>query len=234
MRYKTILFDADGTLLDFHRGEREAVREALLMSGIDADDEQIRVYSEINDGLWKMLERGEIDRSVLLYRRFELFCERYGYTADARRIATDYMYTLSTKGYLLKGVSDMLERLFGKVRMYIITNGVEVIQRGRYARADIGRYFEDIFISEALGYQKPDVRYFELVAERIEGFNKAETLVVGDSLTADIKGGNAFGVDTCRYDPTRSPISGDIRPTYSAGSFEEICDIILGRNECGE
>jgi FMN phosphatase YigB (HAD superfamily) len=144
------------------------------------------------------------------------------------------MYTLSTKGYLLDGVSDMLERLFGKVRMYIITNGVEVIQRGRYARADIGRYFEDIFISETLGYQKPDVRYFELVAKRIEGFNKTETLVVGDSLTADIKGGNAFGVDTCRYDPTRSPISGDIRPTYSAGSFEEICDIILGRNECGE
>ena len=204
------------------------------MSGIDADAEQIRVYSEINDGLWKMLERGEIERSVLLYRRFELFCERYGYEVDAKKIAADYMLTLSTKGYLFEGVREMLERLHGKVRMYIITNGVEFIQRGRYARADIGRYFEDIFISETIGYQKPDVRYFEHVASKIEGFDKAETLVVGDSLTADIKGGNAFGVDTCRYDPTRSPVRGDIVPTYSVGDFEEICDIILGRNECGE
>lgn len=228
MRYDTVLFDADGTLLDFHRSEREAVREALLMSGIDADGEQIRVYSEINDGLWKMLERGEIERSVLLYRRFEIFCERYGYDADARKIAEDYMHTLSAKAYLIDGVIQMLDRLYGKVRMYIITNGVEFIQLGRYARAGIEQYFDGIFISEAMGVQKPDRKYFEYVAERISGFDKTRTLVVGDSLTSDIKGGNNFGLDTCWYSPEQADTRGIANPTYRAESFENVIEVICG------
>lgn len=230
MRYDTILFDADGTLLDFHKSEKEAVREALIMSGISALDEQIKVYSEINDGLWKMLERGEIERSVLLYRRFELFCERYGYTADAKKIAEDYMHTLSTKAYLIDGVEDMLKSLFGKVRMYIITNGVEFIQRGRYARTGLEKYFDEIFISEAMGVQKPDAGYFEYVAQHVDGFDRSRALVVGDSLTSDIKGGNNAGIDTCWYSPEKSDAAGVAAPTYHAGSFDDILDIIFGRN----
>lgn len=230
MRYDTILFDADGTLLDFHRSEKEAVREALLMSGIDATEEQIKVYSEINDSLWKMLERGEIERSVLLYRRFELFCDRYGYTADAKKIAEDYMHTLSTKAYLIDGVVQMLESLYGKVRMYIITNGVEFIQRGRYARTGIEKYFDGIFISEAMGVQKPSTKYFEYVADHVDGLDKARTLVVGDSLTSDIKGGNNFGVDTCWYSPVQTDTRGLAVPTYRAESFDDIVKIICGRN----
>lgn len=229
MRYDTILFDADGTLLDFHRGESEAVREALLMSGIEADDEQIQTYSRINDGLWKKLERGEIERSVLLYHRFELFCEHYGYTSvDAKKIAVDYKQTLSTKAYLIDGVTQLLDKLYGNVRMYIITNGVEFIQRGRYARSGIEKYFDGLFISEAMGIQKPDARYFEYVAQRIEGFDPKRTLVVGDSLTSDIKGGNNYGLDTCWYSPENGDTSGVADPTYRAESFDDVYRVICG------
>ena len=230
MRYDIVLFDADGTLLDFHRSEREAVREALAMSGIDADDEMIKKYSEINDGLWKMLERKEIERSVLLYRRFELFCEYYGYSADAKKIAVDYMNTLSTKGYLIDGAEELLQSLLGKARMYIVTNGVEFIQRERYARTGIGKYFDGLFISEAIGFNKPDVRYFNYVTEHIENFDVSRALVVGDSLTSDIKGGINAGIDTCFYDPCGKGASGDIIPTYTALDFDVVYDVIVGED----
>lgn len=228
MRYDIMLFDADGTLLDFHRSEREAVKEALAMSGIDADGEMIKKYSEINDRLWKMLERKEIERSVLLYRRFELFCEYYGYSANAKKIAVDYMQILSTKGYMLDGAEALLQSLQGKVRMYIVTNGMEFIQRERYARTGMDKYFNGLFISEAIGFNKPDVRYFDYVADHIEGFDPSRTLIVGDSLTSDIKGGLNFGIDSCWYNPERKGNDGDIRPTYTAYGFEQVYDIIVG------
>ena len=230
MKYKIVLFDADGTLLDFLRSEHEAVKEALAMSGIDADDDMISVYSEINDGLWKKLERKEIERSVLLYHRFELFCERYGYEADAKKIAADYVKTLGTKGYMLDGAVDMLEALHGKVKMYIVTNGVESVQRGRYAITGLAKYFDGIFISEAVGANKPDVRYFEYVAGQIEGFDKSEALIVGDSLSSDIKGGVNFGIDTCWYAPNGEKAQG-ITPTYTTRSFDEIVDILLEKED---
>lgn len=231
MRYDIVLFDADGTLLDFHRSEREAVKEALAMSGIDADIEMIKKYSEINDRLWKMLERKEIERSVLLYRRFELFCEYYGYSADAKKIALDYMQRLSTKGYMLDGAEALLQSLSGRARLYIVTNGVEFIQRERYARTGMDKYFDGLFISEAIGFNKPDVRYFDYVAANIEEFDPSRALVVGDSLTSDIKGGVNFGIDSCWYNPDCKETSGDIRPTYTASSFDEIYGIIVGEEE---
>ncbi len=226
MGYKTILFDADGTLLDFARSEHEAVREAFRQSGIIADDDMIAVYSEINAGLWKKLERKEIERHVLLYHRFELFCERYGFVADAKKIASDYISTLATKAYMLDGAEEMLARLHGKVRMYIVTNGLKVVQTGRYERTGLEKYFDDIFISECVGYNKPDKRFFDYVAEHIENFVPSEALVVGDSLTSDIKGGNNAGIDTCWYSPEQENAGDTACPTYTVHGFDEIYKII--------
>ncbi len=228
MKYKTILFDADGTLMDFSRSEDEAVREALAMSGIQADDSQVAGYSRINDSLWKMLERGEIEKSVLLYRRFELFCEQYGYEADAKKIAADYMQRLSTKGYLIPGAEELCATLCRKCRLYIVTNGVEFIQKGRYARVNLKPYVKDVFISGVIGYEKPSVKYFEEVACRIPDFEKESTLIVGDSLTSDIRGGLNFGIDTCWYNPMGKEGPADMKITYVAKDFEGICRWILG------
>ena len=228
MRYTTILFDADGTLLDFSRSEDEAIRETMLAFDIVPDDDRVRVYSEINDKLWKALERKEIEKEVLLYHRFELFCEHYGFVADAKKMAAEYMKNLSTKGYTIDGADELCKRLFGKVKMYIVTNGVEFIQNGRFARCPIEKYFEKRFISGVIGYEKPDVRYFECVASEIPSFEKDKTIIVGDSLTSDIKGGINFGVDTCWYNPKGKKRPENMNITYEVGDFDGIYAVIAG------
>lgn len=226
MRYDTILFDADGTLLDFIRSEREAFKETMAMHGVDVNEEMIERYSEINDSLWKKLEKKEIERSVLLYHRFELFCEHYGICANALKISDDYIKTIATKGYMLDGAEELLKRLYGKVRMYIITNGAEYVQKGRYAKLSLEGYFDGLFISEKIGFNKPDVRFFEAVEQSIENFDREKTLVVGDSLSSDIKGGIAFGLDTCWYNPEQKKAPTDIKPTFTAFDFETVYGII--------
>ena len=226
MKYTTILFDADGTLLDFTRSEDEAIRQTMLAFDIIPDDEKVRIYSKINDGLWKALERGEIEKQVLLYHRFELFCEHYSITRDAHKMAESYMHHLSTKGHIISGADQLCNKLFGKVKMYIVTNGVEFIQNGRFAVCPIAKYFEKRFISGVIGYEKPDVRYFDEVAKQIDGFDKSTTLIVGDSLTSDIKGGINFGIDTCWYNPKSKEKPEGMNITYIAESFDDIYKII--------
>jgi len=229
VKYKFLLFDADGTLLDFKRSEDEAVREALAMRDINADDAAVALYSQINDGLWKQLERGEIEKKVLLYKRFELFFEAISRgELDAKEMAKDYMYTLSTKGYLLDGAEDMCRALYGKAKMYIVTNGVEFIQRGRYARCEIDKYFDGVFISDTIGVEKPSRKYFEYVAAHIDGFEADKALIIGDSLTSDMKGGINYGIDTCWYAPSGKNAPDDMKLTHVARTFDEVVDFILG------
>lgn len=230
MRYTTVLFDADGTLLDFSRSENEAVRRAMILSGIQPDDEKVAVYSKINDDLWKMLERGEIEKSYLLYHRFELFFQHYGYCADAKRMAKIYMEELSQRGYVLEGATELLSSLKGKVKMYIVTNGVDFIQRRRYAKSGIEGFFEDIFISGEIGAEKPDKKFFDFVNESLGGLDKERTLVVGDSLTSDVKGAVNYSLDSCWYNPKRKPASADIKPTYTAFDYDGVFRVICGED----
>ncbi len=224
MRYDTVLFDADGTLLDFQKSEREAVAEALQSMGVSPTAEMLEIYSQINDDLWKKLERGEIERSVLLYHRFELLFERYGIFADAKEMAKRYMQTLSTKGYVLEGATELCEKLRGVCRLYIVTNGTEVIQKGRFARSGLESYFEKCFISQVIGYNKPSEKFFEYVAADIPDFSKEKTLIVGDSLSSDIQGGIRFGIDTCWYNPEGKTVPDSMKGniTYIAENFDEI------------
>ena len=227
MKYRNILLDADGTLLDFSKSEKESLFEALVLSGMTPLEEHLKVYSRINDGLWKMLERGEIERNVLTYKRFELLGEHFGFQLDAKKIAGDYMNALSQRGDMLDGAEEFLKALKNKkYNIYIVTNGVEPVQSKRLAASLIPRYAKDIFISGAIGYEKPDVRYFEYVAEHIEGFDKKTALIVGDSLTSDIRGGINFGIDTCWYNPCDTTVPKDINITYVVNKLDKIFDII--------
>ena len=226
MKYDIILFDADGTLMDFHRGESEAVRLTMEKMGIEPTDFLASEYSKINDSLWKMLERKEITKPELLIRRFEIFCERFGFSVDAEKMARFYENALSQKGYLFDGAEELCSKLSESFSLYIVTNGVERIQKGRFSHVTLHKYVKDVFISGVIGYEKPDVRYFEAVAEKIPDFDKKRALIVGDSLSADIAGGINFGIDTCFYNPQGKAVPPDMNITYVAENYDEIYDII--------
>ncbi len=221
-KYETLLFDADNTLFDFHRAEREAIKETLCRFSLPCDDGVIAEYSAINDSLWKLLEIGGIEKNELRLRRFKMLCDRYGFSADAEAMASAYTERLARQAFLTDGAEDICSYLFGRYRMYIVTNGTKFVQESRMERSGLGKYFEKVFISDDLGAEKPSVRFFELVAERLGAFDKSKTLIIGDSLSSDIAGGNAFGIDTCWLDPSGEKDRGDLDVTFR---IRALCDL---------
>ena len=226
MKYSNIWFDADGTLFDFLRCEAEAVFETMEAVGIVPSDELVHAYSEINDGMWKMLERGEIEKSELVWRRFAVFCDRFGFAADPKEMSRLYESRLATKCYLLDGAEALIRKLSPLVSLDIVTNGLTPVQRGRFAICPFRDCIDGLYISGEVGFEKPDVRYFEAVAAAHQDFCPKSTLIVGDSLTSDMRGGVAFGIDTCFYNPQGKTVPQDLPVTYVASDFDEIYRII--------
>lgn len=226
MKYSNVWFDADGTLFDFLRCEAEAVRETMTAIGVTPTNALVRAYSEINDGLWKRLERKEIEKDVLVWRRFEIFCERFGISADPKQMAAYYESCLATKCYLLEGAEALIRRLAPLVSLDIVTNGLAPVQRGRFAICPFRDCIDGLFISGELGFEKPDVRYFEAVAAAHTDFCRERTLIVGDSLTSDMRGGLSFGIDTCFYNPNGKDVPSDMPITYVAHDFDDVYRIV--------
>ena len=228
MRYTTVLFDADGTLFDFLKSEACAIKNTMSLFGIEPSNEKVKKYSEINDGLWKMLERGEIEKSVLLYHRFELFCEYYGFDCDAKEMAKTYMESLSENSHLFIGAAELCQKLSEHFKLYIVTNGVEFIQKRRFAKSGLAEYFSGVFISGVIGYEKPSIKYFEYIEWNIPEFDKSKAVIIGDSLSSDVKGGIAYGIDTVWYNPENKQKPEDMDITYIASSFDEIYGYLIG------
>ena len=221
-KYDTILFDADGTLLDFLRSEREAICRALSHFGIAATDDQVHTYSKINDGLWKQLERGEIEKPRLFVRRFELFCQEYNLPIDPEALSQTYFDELAQEGYFLDGAEELCERLLGQFRMVIVTNGDRRVQKSRYQICNLSRFMQGHFISDEIGFEKPDVRFFEAVEKALPDLCRERTIIVGDSMSSDISGGIRFGIDTCWYNPKGKEAPKDMPITYIAHNFEDV------------
>lgn len=236
-RYDIILFDADGTLYDFDRSEANAVSEVLALSSLPVNDETVTLYHEINDAEWKALERGETTRERLKYDRFRKLKE----ALSARGITTDvtaedmcnmYVERLSRQCIPYPEAEPVCRELSSRgCRLYIITNGITAVQHGRFDKSPLTKYFDGMFVSDKMGTVKPERRYFELVLDAVgvshdEAVSRA--LVVGDSLTSDIAGAAAAGLDSVWYDPLgRAP--GTAAPTYTIRSLYELYDIILPR-----
>jgi 2-haloacid dehalogenase len=185
----------------------------------------ISTYQKINYELWKALERKEITREELMIRRFDDFARFYGFEIDSMKVADDYLDCLGKKIYFIEGASELLAALYGKVKLYIVTNGLARVQNSRYKLTGFDKIFDGIFISEEVGANKPDVKFFEYVAEHINGFEKEKTLIIGDSLTSDIAGGIAFGIDTCWYSPLNKETT--LEPTYKVDSLYKVLPIVF-------
>ncbi len=226
-KYQVLFFDADMTLLDFNKSMSLALQETFIDAGIEYSLEREERYAAINDSYWKRLERGEVTHDELAVGRFKDFVDSIGYTdRTAYEINNYYIKRLALQGHLLPGALDFLDKVDKSFRMYLITNGSSDIQRSRIKLAKLDKYFQNIFISGEVGANKPSKEYFDYVFNVILETDRSKMLIIGDSLTSDIKGGTICGIDTCWYNPTMKNNFTDITPTYTAYSYEDILNII--------
>lgn len=197
----TVFFDLDNTILDFNKAERVALSRTLEALGIPPTEEVCARYSAINLAQWKLLEKGLISRREVKLGRFRLLFEELGADVSPEQAAAAYESLLGIGHYFMEGAQELLLELWGRYRLYLVTNGTAAVQHGRLKSADLPKYFEDIFISEEIGFNKPDVRYFERCFERIPDFKKKNAVIVGDSLSSDIQGGVNAGLRTVWFHP---------------------------------
>ncbi|MBQ1186861.1 MAG: YjjG family noncanonical pyrimidine nucleotidase [Clostridia bacterium] len=222
-KYTTLLFDADETLLDFPAAEKAALGKVCEKFGIEFSEEIRATFSRINLALWKQLEKGLITRDLIRIRRFEQFAEHFGIKADASEMAVYYVECLSTFAILLDGAEELCKTLSENYELYIITNGIGTVQQQRLAKSGLLPYFKGVFISEEVGSQKPQKKFFDHVLTHINEKDKNKICVVGDSMSSDILGGINAGLDTCFFNPWgREEI---YTPTYTANGFDALLEI---------
>lgn len=219
---KNIFFDLDDTILDFHMAERRAVEKTLQSRSISPTEDIIKRYSEINLAQWKRLERKEITLAEVKLFRWQIMLELLGRDGDAAELTGIYEGYLSQGHYFMDGAEAMLEALHGRYHLYLVSNGTSSVQRGRLASAGIEKYFDDIFISEEIGFFKPDAAYFSYCFSHIPGFQREESLLVGDSLTSDIRGGNRAGIKTVWLDLHGETPLADATPDFTIHCLAEL------------
>jgi len=218
----SIFFDLDDTLLDFHRAEAESLRRTLPEFGIEPTQAVLDRYHEINISQWKLLEEGKLSRPQVLLRRYELLFSELGVSASAEAVCETYERNLAFGHWFIPGAEELLEQLVPRYDLYLATNGTAAVQHSRLKSAGLERYFKRIFISEEVGADKPDAEYFRRCFAIIPDFDPACAVMVGDSLTSDIRGGRNVGIRTCWFNPAHKPVQPELAPDFEIHTLMDL------------
>ena len=225
MKYTTLYFDLDNTLLDFSAAEAGAITRLLQLYGINPKPEYVNIYSLTNKKYWERFERGEIKREDIFEGRFIEFAELIGVSVNTKKMSADYFSLLASGHDIIPGAVDVLA--FAKNKGYVIcatTNGVSKTQHKRIKDSGLGKYFNYVFISEDTGHQKPEKAYFDYVLENTPEKDRQKILIIGDSLSSDILGGKNCGIDTCWLNAENKKAV--YSPTYEISSIKELLCIL--------
>lgn len=217
-----IFFDLDNTLLDFDGGEARALSHALRQFGVDPTPAVLDRYHVINLSQWELLEEGKLTKDQVLLRRFDLLFAELGAACDSRAVCDLYESFLAETHDFVPGALELLKALSPRYNLYLATNGAAAVQRRRLADAGILPCFQNIFISEEVGFHKPSPAFFHACFAAIPGFDPATALMVGDSLTSDIRGGRDAGLRTCWLDRLGRPSRPDILPDYTVTALNQL------------
>ena len=225
---KIVLWDVDGTLLDFSAAERAAIRSLFSEFGLgECTDSMLERYSAVNAGFWQRLERGELTKPQILTGRFEEFFREYGIdTGIVKEFNDRYQLKLGDTIVFRDDSPDIVRSLKGRVKQYAVSNGTIAAQTKKLDRSGLGALMDGVFLSEELGAEKPSRVFFEKVFAEIRPGAPSEVLIVGDSLTSDILGGMNAGIRTCWYDPVGEPVPGGYRPDYVIADLHEVADCL--------
>ncbi|WP_341299486.1 YjjG family noncanonical pyrimidine nucleotidase [Lysinibacillus sp. FSL H8-0500] len=221
-KYETLLFDVDDTLLDFNVAENAALAQVFQQENIATTPAMIARYKEINDSMWRAFERGEITKNTLHNTRFAVALKEFGFEVDGAYVETVFQKYLQQAHPYVEGAYEVIAHLAEHYDLYVVSNGVTITQNKRLTDAKLAPYFKGIFVSEQTGYQKPMPAFFDYVFERIERFQKDKALIIGDSLTSDIKGGLQAGIDTCWFNIHNIENTSTITPHYEITALHEL------------
>ncbi len=217
-----IFLDLDDTIFDFHKAERIALSKTLETLGLTPDPMVLSRYSEINAAQWRLLEQGKLTRAQVKERRYELLFREFGMDISPVLAARTYEKNLSIGHYFIDGAQALLETLSRDYRLFLVSNGSTDIQRSRIGSSNIHTHFEKMFISEEVGFNKPDRRFFDAVFAQILNFTKEKAVMVGDSISSDIQGGKNAGITTVWFNPSGATAPDDTQPDYTVTQLREL------------
>ena len=221
-----LFLDLDDTILDFAQAERVALARTLTDFGVEPTQERIGLYSRINKDCWKRMEQGELTKDQLRTVRFAEFFAALGIEADVEAVAAAYVENLSRGHWFLPGAQEAVARLSKKYRLFLASNGMAQVQKGRMTSANLYRWVEQSFSSEEMGAAKPAKAYFDAAFARIDGFDPARAMMVGDSLSSDILGGINAGIRTCWVNPGSKKRREDIVPDYEITALSQLEELL--------
>lgn len=224
----TLLWDMDETLLNFAAAERAAINALFQEFGFgECSDAMLERYSKINRSYWERLERKELTKPEILVGRFRDFFEAEGLDSTvAAEFNEKYQLSLGDTIVFRDDSYNIVKSLRGKVKQYVVSNGTIAAQTKKLRLSGFGELMDGVFLSEDLGVEKPDILFFKKVFEKIHPEDKSQVMIVGDSLTSDIQGGNNAGIMTCWYNPEQKPYQGDLRINHEIRDLHEVYDLI--------
>lgn len=226
MAYRWLLFDADGTLFDYDRAESTALEAAWRETGAAAPAELVASYRRINGELWQAYEAGAISQRALQVERFVRLANELEQPLDAGLLSRRYLDHLGRQTVLLDGARELLDELHGVFELALITNGIPEVQRPRIEGAGFDRLFPVVVISGEVGAAKPAPEIFDVALARMGGPPREAVLLVGDSLSSDIRGGVDYGLDTCWFNPAGLPLGEGPEPRYEIRRLDELHAIL--------
>ena len=220
--YEILFLDLDDTILDFHKAERIAISKTIRDFGVEPTEELLYRYHVINKWHWEQLEQGKLTRAEVLENRFGVLFEELGLEVDKTACARAYEKNLSIGHYFLPGAEEAVDALSKKYRLFLASNGTASVQKGRMTSANLYCFFEKVFVSQEIGYNKPSKAYFDACFSQIPDFDPQKAIIVGDSLTSDILGGINAGIATCWVNPNHLPGRPDIKPDYEIEALHQL------------
>ena len=217
-----LFLDLDDTILDFYKAERNALSKTIRQFGVEPTEEVLHRYHLINKWHWEQLELGTLTRAEVLTGRFKMLFAELGLAVDPEKMQAGYEHNLSIGHWFLPGAEEAVDALSKKYRLFLASNGTAVVQKGRMTSANLYRFFEKVFVSQEIGHNKPSKAYFDACFAQILDFDPAKAMIVGDSLTSDIRGGNNAGIRTCWVNPNHTPRNPEIRVDYEIEALSQL------------
>ena len=224
--FEFLFLDLDDTILDFQKAEHIALSKTLESFGLNPSEEVLKRYNLINKAHWEALERKELTREQVLVGRFQVLFTEMGIAVEPEKVARAYEHNLSIGHWFLPGAEEAVMSLHKKYKLYLASNGTASVQKGRMTSANLYRFFEKVFVSQEIGHNKPEKAYFDACFSQIPNFDKSKAIIVGDSLTSDILGGQNAGIATCWVNPHHKAGRADIRVDYEIEALSQLEDLL--------